>query len=190
MSKQEHLIPIGTMARINRITIPTLRYYDRIGLLKPKRTDPDTGYRYYSLEQNARLDIISYMKEMGMSISEISEILQKEDLNLIEEILSRHMFAAEQNRSLKAYIARNPLQSITVLAIALLSVIGFQLYLMWIRQRASKEAYDIAHHNLQTGLPNVRWFEEKAPRLIKKHEKDRKEGRLFVLVLSTQRIDL
>ena len=89
MSKQEHLIPIGTMARINRITSPTLRYYDRIGLLKPKRTDPDTGYRYYSLEQNARLDIISYMKEMGMSISEISEILQKEDLNLIEEILSR-----------------------------------------------------------------------------------------------------
>lgn len=89
MSKQEHLIPIGTMARINRITIPTLRYYDRIGLLKPKKTDPDTGYRYYSLEQNARLDIISYMKELGMSISEISEILQKEDVTLIEEVLSR-----------------------------------------------------------------------------------------------------
>ncbi len=142
---------------------------------------------------------IAFSHQVSFAVSENADprlvhILNKEINHLgdtpIEEILSRHMFAAEQNRSLKAYIARNPLQSITVLAIALLSVIGFQLYLMWIRQRASKEAYDIAHHNLQTGLPNVRWFEEKAPRLIKKHEKDRKEGRLFVLVLSTQRIDL
>ncbi|MBP5200320.1 MAG: EAL domain-containing protein [Schwartzia sp.] len=126
--------------------------------------------------------------------SRLVHILNKEINHLgnapIEEIMTRHMFDVERNRSLTAYIVKNPLQSIVILAVLLLSVIGFQLYLMWIRQRAAKEAYAIAHKNLQTGLPNVRWFEEKAPRLIKKHTKDRKDGKLFVMVLSTQRIDL
>ncbi len=121
-------------------------------------------------------------------------ILNKEINHLgdapIEEIMTRHMFDVERNRSLTAYIAKNPWQSLSILAVVLLSIIGFQLYLMWIRQRAAKEAYAIAHKNLQTGLPNVRWFEEKAPNLIKKHAKDRMDGKLFVMVLSTQRIDL
>ncbi len=122
------------------------------------------------------------------------QILNKEINHLgqepIEEIMTRNMFDVEQNRSLKAYIAKNPLQSLTILTALLLSVIGVLTYMMYIRQRAAKEAYTIAHHNLQTGLPNVRWFEEKAPRLLKKYVDDLNAGRLFIMVLSTQRIDL
>lgn len=83
------LIPIGKMARDNHITIATLRLYDKLGLLKPHYVDPDSGYRYYSLYQNARLDMITYMKELGMSLAEIVGVLEREDLTLIEEILAR-----------------------------------------------------------------------------------------------------
>ena len=86
---KEDLIPIGKMAEYNHTTIAALRLYDKIGLLKPRRTDPFTGYRYYSLDQNARLDMITYMKELGMSLSEIGDVLRREDLTLIEDILSR-----------------------------------------------------------------------------------------------------
>ena len=55
-------IPIGKMAQMNRVSIPTLRLYDEKGLLKPRYVDPDTGYRYYSIDQNARLDMIAYMR--------------------------------------------------------------------------------------------------------------------------------
>jgi len=83
------LISIGMMAEINHITIATLRLYDQLGLLKPKYVDEETKYRYYDLQQNARLDMIAYMKELGMSLSEIADVLKKEDITLIETILIR-----------------------------------------------------------------------------------------------------
>ena len=63
--------------------------YDKLNLLKPQYVDKETGYRYYDIHQNARMDMIAYMKELGMSLAEISDVLSKEDLTLIEEILAR-----------------------------------------------------------------------------------------------------
>lgn len=84
---KEKLIPIGKMAELNHVTIPTLRLYDEKKLLCPHYVDPKTGYRYYDINQNARLDLIAYMKELGMSLSEIGNVLEKEDVTLIEDIL-------------------------------------------------------------------------------------------------------
>ena len=158
----------------------------------------------HDIEQGNYLNLytngsVVFSHQVSLAVSKkadprLVQILNKEINHLgqvpIEEIMTRNMFDVEQNRSLKAYIAKNPLQSIAILALLLLSVIGVQTYVMRMRQRAAKEAYQISHTNIQTGLPNVRWFEEKAPRLLKKHAKDRKAGKLFVMVLSTQRIDL
>lgn len=100
---KSELLPIGKMAKLNRVSIPTLRLYDEKGLLKPRYIDPETGYRYYDIHQNARLDMIAYMKELGMSLSEIADALQKEDLTLIEEILvQKNEQIHEQMRQLKA----------------------------------------------------------------------------------------
>ena len=49
---------IGEMARMSKVSIPTLRLYDEMGLLTPCYTDPETKYRYYSIYQPARLDMI------------------------------------------------------------------------------------------------------------------------------------
>ena len=81
------LVSIGRMAEMNHVTVATLRLYDEMNLLKPRRTDPRTGYRYYDISQNARLDMIAYMKELGMSLAEIQHILEKEDITLIETLL-------------------------------------------------------------------------------------------------------
>ncbi len=158
----------------------------------------------HDIEQGNYLNLytngsVVFSHQVSLAVSKnadprLVQILNKEINHLgqepIEEIMTRNMFDVEQNRSLKAYIAKNPLQSLTILTALLLSVIGVLTYMMYIRQRAAKEAYTIAHHNLQTGLPNVRWFEEKAPRLLKKYVDDLNAGRLFIMVLSTQRIDL
>ncbi|MGI6110121.1 MAG: MerR family transcriptional regulator [Eubacteriaceae bacterium] len=91
----EGKLSIGKMAEINHTTVATLRLYDKEGLLHPCYTDPSSGYRYYNIRQNARLDMIQYMKELGMSLSEIGNILRKEDLGLIEEILRRKKIQAD-----------------------------------------------------------------------------------------------
>ena len=39
---------IGEMARLNFISPHTLRYYDKIDLLKPSHINEENGYRYYN----------------------------------------------------------------------------------------------------------------------------------------------
>ena len=80
-------LSIGAMAKINHTTVPTLRLYDKLGILKPKHTDPQSRYRYYDIKQNARFDMIQYMKELGMGLKEIKEILDREDIGMIESVL-------------------------------------------------------------------------------------------------------
>lgn len=84
----QNLIPIGKMAELNHVSIATLRLYDEMGLVKPCYVSPDTKYRYYSIGQNARLDLIAYMKDLGMSLKEIKDVLKKENIDEIEGILS------------------------------------------------------------------------------------------------------
>ena len=45
-----------------------------MNLLTPCYVDEKTCYRYYDIKQNARLDMIQYMKELGMELKEIKEI--------------------------------------------------------------------------------------------------------------------
>ncbi|MDQ0196850.1 MerR family transcriptional regulator [Paenibacillus wynnii] len=53
---------IGQVARICSISIQTLRYYDKIGLIIPNYTDKLTGYRYYSNRDLLYIKIVQDMK--------------------------------------------------------------------------------------------------------------------------------
>jgi DNA-binding transcriptional MerR regulator len=83
------MLTIGKMAQLNNISDQALRLYDRIGLLKPDYVDEQTGYRYYNIKQCARLDMIQYMKELGMSLKQIKEHLDRQDISVIQEVLKR-----------------------------------------------------------------------------------------------------
>jgi DNA-binding transcriptional MerR regulator len=80
-------LSIGKMAKLNQVTIQTLRYYDKIGLLKPMITDDESHYRYYDINQCARLDMIQYMKHLGMSLENIRVQFEQGDLNGFDDIL-------------------------------------------------------------------------------------------------------
>ena len=60
--------PSGETASLFNVNIRTLRYYDKIGLLRPEWVDPDTGYRYYSTKQFERLNTILYLKALKVPL--------------------------------------------------------------------------------------------------------------------------
>ena len=66
------------------ISIQTLRYYDKISLLKPSYTNNFTGYRYYTDDQINKIKIINYLKEIDLSLEEIDLYLKTNDINIIE----------------------------------------------------------------------------------------------------------
>ena len=57
----------------------TLRYYDKVGLLKPDRVDRFTGYRYYDEDQALTFVKIKNLQQAGFSIDEIKPLLDGSD---------------------------------------------------------------------------------------------------------------
>jgi len=72
------MIKIGDFSKLSRVSVKALRFYDEIGLLRPATIDPFTGYRYYSVEQLARLNRILAFKDLGFSLEQIGDILDQE----------------------------------------------------------------------------------------------------------------
>ena len=71
----EHLVPIGQFAALTRLSLKALRLYDENGLLRPARIDPDTGYRYYRLEQAERARLIRLLRAAEMPLAGIAAFL-------------------------------------------------------------------------------------------------------------------
>lgn len=85
--KMEQLFTIGQMSKLFQIKIPTLRYYDEVGLLHPSQTNPDNHYRYYSTEQFERLNDIFYLRALGLSIDSIKDFFEARDTTKLENML-------------------------------------------------------------------------------------------------------
>ncbi len=93
------MMKIGEMARLNDVSVQTLRYYDEIGLLKPAYVDEESGYRYYQLSQSARLDLIQFLKSLNFSLDEIALLLDNpENDELLDYVLLKK--AADLDRHL------------------------------------------------------------------------------------------
>lgn len=75
------LFKISAFSRLSKVSLKTLRYYDQIGILKPRKVDHDTGYRYYSADQLLELNRILIYKELGFTLPQITQLLQ-EDITL------------------------------------------------------------------------------------------------------------
>ena len=72
------MLKIGEFSRLSQVTVNTLRHYDDIDLFKPAEIDRFTGYRYYALEQLSDIHRIMVLKELGLSLDQIREIIQDE----------------------------------------------------------------------------------------------------------------
>ncbi|MFE5807869.1 MerR family transcriptional regulator [Streptomyces sp. NPDC056491] len=71
------MFTIGDFAKHGRVSVRMLRHYDALGLLRPARVDPFTGYRSYEAGQLARLNRVIALKELGFSLDQVGSILDE-----------------------------------------------------------------------------------------------------------------
>lgn len=69
---------IGEISSLLHLSSHTLRYYDKIGLLKPMVTNSSNGYRMYAYEQIFSIERIKYLQHIGFNLDEIREIFHDE----------------------------------------------------------------------------------------------------------------
>jgi len=71
----EPMYKIGEFSKLSFVTVQALRHYDEIGLLKPAKVERFTGYRYYLAEQLLRIQYIVALKNLGLSLEDISMLV-------------------------------------------------------------------------------------------------------------------
>ncbi|MDQ2582734.1 MerR family transcriptional regulator [Saccharothrix yanglingensis] len=88
---------IAQVARMSKVTSRTLRHYDAIGLLAPAWIGGN-GYRYYEREQLLRLQQILLLRDLGLGLDTVAEVLDGRHATV--DVLRNHArwLAAEQER--------------------------------------------------------------------------------------------
>jgi DNA-binding transcriptional MerR regulator len=88
---------IGQFSRLAGISAKQLRAYDEIGLFQPVWVDPSSSYRYYSPAQLPELRRILALRQLGMGLDEIGELVRGGDLRAA---LDRRRAELERDRRL------------------------------------------------------------------------------------------
>lgn len=84
-----------SFARLSGVTVRALHYYDRLGLLRPKRML--NGYRAYSEPDLVRLEQIVALKFVGLPLRRIKELLDRQERGLAEALhLQRRVLEAKR----------------------------------------------------------------------------------------------
>ena len=92
---------ISEISKLYDIGVDSLRYYERLGILTPKRDV--NGYRLYNLTDLYKLNIIRDLRSLDFSMSQIKEYLDKQSLKNTLELLHKEQQMVEQEiQSLRA----------------------------------------------------------------------------------------
>jgi DNA-binding transcriptional MerR regulator len=87
---------VSQLAKLAGVSARTLRYYDEIGLLKPKRVS-SKGYRIYGQNEVDLLQQILFYRELELGLDEIKKIIYSEAFD-IEKALNNHLTHLIQKR--------------------------------------------------------------------------------------------
>ncbi len=87
---------IGELADISSLSVKTLRYYDKKGILTPTERDNNTNYRYYSEDQILKALAIREMRLRGFSLEEIQFIMQSRSIGSITENYNKRIMAIRE----------------------------------------------------------------------------------------------
>lgn len=86
----------GQMAELNGVSRKTLRLYQEKGVLAPAYVDENTGYRYYTLEQIAQLDLIQKLQAIGLTLQQIGDVLAQRRPRALATLMREQAAALEK----------------------------------------------------------------------------------------------
>jgi len=89
------LLAIGDFSRMTYLSVKALRHYHELGLLKPERVDPATGYRFYDASQVPTAQVIRRFRDLGMSLDDVKAVLAAPDVVSRNQVIVAHLKGME-----------------------------------------------------------------------------------------------
>ena len=90
------MLTIGQMSKVCGVSVKTLHHYDKIGLLKPQKTDEANGYRYYEDSQIGTMLLIGRLKRYGFPLVDIQRLLTVKDSRELLRQMHQQRFRLER----------------------------------------------------------------------------------------------
>ena len=78
-SRYQGMFSIGEFSKITGLTVKTLRFYHQQNVLVPTHVDDQTGYRYYDHSKVEVAVVVTRLRDLEFTVSEIGEILRNYD---------------------------------------------------------------------------------------------------------------
>lgn len=101
----EKYFKIGEISKLYHIGVDSLRYYEQIGLIRPKRSE--AGYRLYSINDIWRLNVIRDLLELGFSTQVIRQYLDHHTTESTLALLQQEQDAIDRKMQTLQTLRRN-----------------------------------------------------------------------------------
>lgn len=93
------MLHINKAAELMGVTVRTLRYYDKAGLIQPA-AKTEGGHRLYAVEELKRLQQVQFLKKGGFSLKEITRILDSPDWDWGQSLKNQLASVLEEQKKL------------------------------------------------------------------------------------------
>lgn len=114
----DNYLKIGEVASRSSISVKTIRYYEQTGLLAPATTRSPSGYRLFTPTVLNRLAFIKRAQSLGLSLSEIQELLEVYDSGQLP------CGAVKQHLLLKVKAIAEQIEALEILKSELLGILS------------------------------------------------------------------
>lgn len=149
---------------------------------------------YYNLYTNGN---VAFAHDVSMAVNENADpmlirILNKEVAHIdpqdIDSIVNSQVYSVQAQDTLQAFIYRNPMLSLSALGGVLLLIIAGLLYVMRLHRKYTADLWKQANVVEKVGIYNLHWFANELPKAVAHYSQARKNGELFILYISAQRL--
>jgi len=83
-------LSIGDFSRMTHLSVKALRHYHEVGVLVPAEVDPSSGYRWYEPAQVRVAHVIRRLRDLGMPLEQIREVLAASGVETRNLLLTAH----------------------------------------------------------------------------------------------------
>lgn len=78
----KNYLTIGDLAKLKGVSVKALRYYEKIGILKPDYINPVNNYRYYHPKQAIKIDFIFSLLELNVPLKNFHNYIADDTLDV------------------------------------------------------------------------------------------------------------
>ena len=167
---------IGELASRTGVSIRTLHHYDEIGLLSPSHRTP-AGHRLYGREEVARLQQVLSLRQLGFSLGEIGDVLDRPGFDarkVIELHIARLRQQIEMQQDLCARLEAVAAHYPSASADEIIKTI--EVMTMFDKYYTKEQLDTLAKRREMLGEEHLRAVQEEWPRLMKSVRDEMRAG--------------